>query len=101
MLEEDIAWLAPGHGFLMAEPKRAIEAIVAHRLKREAKVVARVCERWAMSTRPRCSRTVYDDVNPRLLTAAMRSLRAHLFKLQRDEGRARMSATIAGRLVAH
>src|SRR5204863_1232396 len=37
--ELDLDWLAPGHGFLMTEPRAAIEAIVAHRLRREAKVV--------------------------------------------------------------
>ena len=37
--ELDLDWLAPGHGFLMAEPRAAIEAIVAHRLRRESKVV--------------------------------------------------------------
>ena len=40
LLDVDLEWLAPGHGFLMAEPRRAIEWIVAHRLRREAKVVA-------------------------------------------------------------
>ena len=39
LAELDLDWLAPGHGFLMAEPRAAIEAIVAHRLRREAKVV--------------------------------------------------------------
>jgi glyoxylase-like metal-dependent hydrolase (beta-lactamase superfamily II) len=87
VLAEDIAWLAPGHGFLMAEPRRAIEAIVAHRLKREAKVIAGLRTLGDVDA-PTLLATVYDDVNPRLLTAAMRSLRAHLFKL-RDEGRAR------------
>src|SRR4029450_4112224 len=33
---DTIEWLAPGHGFLMSEPQRVIEGVIAHRLKREA-----------------------------------------------------------------
>ena len=82
----ELTWLAPGHGFLMAEPRRAIEAIVAHRLKREAKVVDAMRALGPATAESLLAR-VYDDVKPQLLAMAMRSLRAHLFKL-RDEGRA-------------
>ncbi len=82
----DLAWLAPGHGFLMTEPRRAIEGIVAHRLKREAKVVDAMHALGPATAEALLAR-VYDDVKPQLLGVAMRSLRAHLFKL-RDEGRA-------------
>ena len=79
----DLEWLAPGHGFLMAQPKQAMEAIVTHRLKREAKVLAAV-----HSLGPASAQTllvqVYADVHERLHAMAMRSLTAHLFKL-RDE----------------
>ena len=80
----DLDWLAPGHGFLMANPRRAIEGIVAHRLKREAKVLDAIRVLGEADAETLLER-VYDDVNPRLLAMAMRSLRAHLFKL-RDEG---------------
>ena len=53
--ELDLDWLAPGHGFLMAEPRAAIEAIVAHRLKREAKVVAALRELGAGDAPSACS----------------------------------------------
>lgn len=79
-------WLAPGHGFLMAEPRRAIEAIVAHRLKREAKVVDAL-QRCGPASADDLLPAVYDDVRPQLHRAALRSLTAHLLKL-RDEGRA-------------
>jgi glyoxylase-like metal-dependent hydrolase (beta-lactamase superfamily II)/8-oxo-dGTP pyrophosphatase MutT (NUDIX family) len=82
----DLAWLAPGHGFLMAEPRRAIEGIVAHRLKREAKVVGAMNALGPATAEALLGR-VYDDVKPQLHAMALRSLRAHLFKL-RDEGRA-------------
>jgi glyoxylase-like metal-dependent hydrolase (beta-lactamase superfamily II) len=88
--ELDLDWLAPGHGFLMAEPRAAIEAIVAHRLKREAKVVAALAELGPASA-VRLLATVYADVAPHLHAVAMRSLTAHLLKL-RDDGAALESA---------
>jgi len=86
LLDEDLEWLAPGHGFLMAEPKRAIEAIVAHRLKREAKVVD-VLRSLGPASAQTLLGAVYADVPERLHPVALRSLTAHLLKL-RDEGRA-------------
>ena len=79
----DLEWLAPGHGFLMANPRRAMEGIVAHRLRREAKVVDAMRALGAADADTLLAR-VYDDVNPRLLAMAMRSLRAHLAKLRSD-----------------
>ncbi len=78
-------WLAPGHGFLMAEPRQAMQRIVEHRLKREAKVLAAVPERDAASIDTLLA-SVYADVPPHLHTMARRSLLAHLLKL-RDERR--------------
>ena len=86
LLEHDLEWLAPGHGFLMAQPKQAMQAIVAHRLKREAKVVAAMQAIGPTGTEALLA-AVYDDVPPRLQKMAMRSLTAHLFKL-RDDGAA-------------
>ena len=80
----DLDWLAPGHGFLMARPRAAIEAIVAHRLKREAKVVAAL-EALAPAPAERLLGAVYADVPTHLHAMAMRSLTAHLLKL-RDDG---------------
>ena len=88
----DLAWLAPGHGFLMAEPKRVLRAIVAHRLKREAKVVDAL-EALGPADADALLVRVYDDVKPQLHPAALRSLCAHLLKLRHD-GRA---AETAGR----
>ena len=84
--EHDLDWLAPGHGFLMAQPKQAMQAIVAHRLKREAKVVAAMQALGPAGTEALLAK-VYDDVPARLHMMAMRSLTAHLFKL-RDDGAA-------------
>lgn len=83
LLEEDLEWLAPGHGFLMAEPKRAISWIIAHRLKREAKVIDALRAQSHATAETLLAR-VYDDVPERMHPMALRSLRAHLFKLQSD-----------------
>ena len=39
LMELELDWLAPGHGFLMPQPRQAMQQIVDHRLKREAKVL--------------------------------------------------------------
>lgn len=83
-----LRWLAPGHGFLMAAPDQVIEGIIAHRLKREAKVVAAMSKLGPASTDTLLP-SVYDDVRPALHPMARRSLTAHLLKL-RDDGRARV-----------
>lgn len=84
LLALDIDWLAPGHGFLIPEPRRAMQAIIDHRLKREAKVLAALPAQGKHSTDALLAR-VYDDVPPQLHTMARRSLMAHLLKL-RDDG---------------
>jgi glyoxylase-like metal-dependent hydrolase (beta-lactamase superfamily II)/8-oxo-dGTP pyrophosphatase MutT (NUDIX family) len=80
-------WLAPGHGFLMDRPRHAMQAIVAHRLAREAKVHGAV---RALGPAPleALLAVVYADVPPKLHAMALRSLTAHLLKLQ-HEGRCR------------
>lgn len=84
LLDEDLAWLAPGHGFLIAEPRAAITRLIEHRRAREAKVLQAIAEGHegidALLAR------VYDDVHPALHPVARRSLLAHLAKL-RAEGR--------------
>ncbi|MGY4827489.1 MBL fold metallo-hydrolase [Sphaerotilaceae bacterium SBD11-9] len=83
LMGEDIDWLAPGHGFLMAQPRKAFEAVIAHRLKREAKVLHVL--RWhSPATAEQLLPVVYDDVDTRLLPVALRSLVAHLGKLVHD-----------------
>ncbi len=84
LLAEDFEWLAPGHGFLMAQPRRAMQAIIEHRLRREAKVVDALRELGPAAADALLPR-VYDDVSPRLYGMAMRSLKAHLYKLRDDE----------------
>lgn len=83
----DLDWLAPGHGFLMDQARQAMQAIVAHRLAREAKVFDAVAALGPAPLEPLLHR-VYADVPPKLHAMALRSLTAHLLKLQHD-GRCR------------
>ncbi len=95
----DLDWLAPGHGFLMARPREAMEAIVAHRLRREAKVVAAL-EAHGPAPPLVLLGPVYADVPAHLHPMALRSLTAHLLKLQAerraDESEGRWSLVSAG-----
>ncbi|MFT3664189.1 MBL fold metallo-hydrolase [Piscinibacter sp.] len=80
LVAEDLDWLAPGHGFLIPQPRAAFEKIIAHRLAREAKVAQALDEvgddEAALLAR------VYADVPERMHPMALRSLRAHLIKLR-------------------
>jgi len=90
LLGEDIAIIAPGHGYLIGAPHKEIKRLVAHRLAREAKVAAALRRRGEASLEELVT-DVYDDVSPKLHPVAMRSLSAHLDKLV-AEGRARQAA---------
>lgn len=92
LLHEDIEWLAPGHGFLMAQPRKAMQAVIDHRLKREAKVMG-VLREHGPATLEQLLPFVYDDVDPRMLPVAVRSLLAHLGKLASDG----VAGEVAGR----
>ncbi len=84
LLDADLEWLAPGHGFLMHEPRRALQAIIDHRLRREAKVVDALRELGPDAGTDALLARVYADVPPRLHPMALRSLTAHLLKLAHD-----------------
>jgi glyoxylase-like metal-dependent hydrolase (beta-lactamase superfamily II) len=86
LLAEPLDWLAPGHGFLVAEPQAVLRALIAHRLKREAKV-SQGLQQAGPGTLTELVAVVYDDVPAALHGLAQRSLLAHLLKL-RAEGRA-------------
>ncbi len=77
------AALLPGHGGLIDDPGGVIDAIVEHRLRREARVRRAVQEYPGRATRELVAR-VYDDVPTHLHAWAMRSLLAHLIKLEAD-----------------
>jgi len=86
LLDYPIQVIAPGHGELIEDSRAEIEHLVAHRLRREAKVLAGLGELGECDTDALVER-VYDDVDPSLHPWAKLSLEAHLIKLER-EGRA-------------
>jgi glyoxylase-like metal-dependent hydrolase (beta-lactamase superfamily II) len=88
LLQVDLQWLAPGHGFLVAQPHEVLRALIAHRLGREAKVLAALAPE--PTTLDALVAQVYAEVPAALHPMARRSLLAHLLKLESD-GRAAAS----------
>lgn len=83
---EPVRVIAPGHGELIEEPYAALDALIAHRLKRE-RVVAETLAAHPGLTLEGLVPHVYADVDRQLYPIAERSLLAHLRKLE-TEGRA-------------
>jgi glyoxylase-like metal-dependent hydrolase (beta-lactamase superfamily II)/8-oxo-dGTP pyrophosphatase MutT (NUDIX family) len=83
LLAIDLAILAPGHGYLIGEPHREVRRLIAHRLAREAKVLAAV-RQLGSATLEELVPLVYDDVDSRRHAVAARSLEAHLLKLMTE-----------------
>lgn len=86
LLGLDLAALAPGHGRIIETPHDEVRKLIAHRLKREQKVVDALA-RKSPATVDELVALAYDDVSERLHPVARRSLHAHLIKLAAD-GRA-------------
>jgi glyoxylase-like metal-dependent hydrolase (beta-lactamase superfamily II)/8-oxo-dGTP pyrophosphatase MutT (NUDIX family) len=80
LLDEDIAVIAPGHGYLIGAPHKELRRLIAHRLNRERKVVAALV-RLEHPSLAEMLPLVYDDVPERIHRVAARSLTAHLDKL--------------------
>ena len=80
LLDEDLEWLAPGHGFLIEQPHRAVLRLLAHRQTRENKVLGALHEAGSV-TLDALLPLVYDDVPAERHAMAARSLFAHLEKL--------------------
>ncbi len=88
--EHQVDFILPAHGYVLSRchgtdhtggARRAIDELKAHRLKREAKVIA------AMRAKPGCSveglvSMVYDDAPAHLWPVATRSLMAHVARIE-------------------
>ncbi|HVE52715.1 MAG TPA: MBL fold metallo-hydrolase, partial [Ramlibacter sp.] len=79
--EHGIAFILPAHGHVLGFAKQAIGMLKAHRLQREARVVA------AMRAKPQGSledwvEIAYADVPPRMWPVAKRSLLAHVQRIE-------------------
>jgi glyoxylase-like metal-dependent hydrolase (beta-lactamase superfamily II) len=81
----------PAHGEPIDEPTALFRRYIAHRLMREAKIVAAIATRRAAGSRSPSAEEIlpdaYSDVPETLWPVALLSLRAHLKKLD-DDGRA-------------
>ncbi len=80
----ELAILAPGHGYLIGDPRLAIDRLIQHRLARENKVRRALRNAGGTTTLNALLPPVYDDVAPALYPFAVRSLEAHLEKLVED-----------------
>ncbi|MDB5865780.1 MAG: fold metallo-hydrolase [Betaproteobacteria bacterium] len=89
LLALDLEALAPGHGHLIHTAHDEARRLIAHRLKREQKVVDALARKHP-ATLDELVVYAYDDVSEKLYAPAKRSLHAHLIKLER-EGRAVVS----------
>jgi len=100
LLARDDAILWPTHGGPVRAPKPFLEAYIAHRLAREAQIVASL--KRGTDAIPEIVRELYADVDPRLHPAAARSVLAHLIQMT-AEGRVaeeRHDGAVRYRLIA-
>lgn len=90
LLALPITSFAPGHGHVITTPQDEVRRLIAHRLKREEKIFAALAAAGP-ATLEVLVRHAYDDVPERIHNVAMRSLHAHLLRLERN-GRATQAA---------
>ena len=83
LLDLDIDYFAPGHGYLVGQPYQVVEHLLVHRKGREDKIL-RVLRSQPAATLDSLLPAVYDDVPLQIHGAAKRSLLAHLIKLQTE-----------------
>ena len=79
----DFERIAPGHGGVMERGKDILDALRAHRLAREQKVLDSL-RRFAAATLDELTPVVYDDVAVERHRWARLTLEAHLIKLARE-----------------
>ena len=79
--EHGIDFILPAHGYAIGQAKTAIAQLKAHRLKREAKIIA-VMQAMPDGTLDDWVPLAYDDVDERIWPVAKRSLLAHVERIQ-------------------
>lgn len=86
--QDRIEFILPAHGYVLGnlwdqphDARACIEHLKAHRLKREAKILG-VMQQHPEGTMDDWVKLAYDDVPPRLWPVAMRSLMAHVERIQ-------------------
>ncbi|NML88286.1 MULTISPECIES: MBL fold metallo-hydrolase [unclassified Sphingobium] len=93
LLERDDAIYYPAHGEPVESPQRLVRGMMGHRKQREGQIL-RFLERNGASEIPAMVMEMYKGVDPRLHSAAGRSVLAHLIDL---DGRGIAGATGDGR----
>lgn len=83
LLELPLMCLAPAHGEVMEAPFTEIEKLIAHRLRREAKI-AESLQRLSPCSEDELVLQAYDDVGEHLIPWAKKTMLAHLLKLEKD-----------------
>lgn len=84
LLDEDLEFLAPAHGFLIDRPDESIAELISHRLRREALILRSLRSHGPMSAEVLLTK-VYASLPDPLKPVAARSLQAHLDKLREEE----------------
>jgi glyoxylase-like metal-dependent hydrolase (beta-lactamase superfamily II) len=79
--EHGIEFILPAHGHVLGFAKQAIGMLKAHRLQREARIVAAMRER-PTGTLEDWVELAYADVPPRMWPVAKRSLLAHVQRIE-------------------
>ncbi len=78
------AALLPAHGELISDPKAILSFYIAHRLMREGKVLEALQAHGKPARPTDLVARAYDDTPKALWPLALRSLEAHLIKLERE-----------------
>jgi glyoxylase-like metal-dependent hydrolase (beta-lactamase superfamily II) len=78
---QGIEFILPAHGHVLGFAKKAIQGLKAHRLQREARIVAAMRERPG-GTLEDWVELAYADVPPRMWPVAKRSLLAHVQRIE-------------------
>jgi len=84
LLKFEQSAFVPGHGHVIERTHDEVRRLVAHRLKREQKVVDAFAAKNPATIDELVVRA-YDDVPPQVHPVARRSLHAHLLKLQHEK----------------
>ncbi len=79
--EHGVEFILPAHGHVLGQARGAIAQLKAHRLAREAKVVAAM-QKLPEGTVEQWVELAYDDVPPRMWPLAQRSLIAHVERIR-------------------
>lgn len=80
----DPAWVLPAHGSPLHNGRAAIEALIAHRAAREARILATLRAAHRPLETFDVARLAYAELSPLFFSLALRSTRSHLLELERQ-----------------